>query len=120
MVMLLQIVGVLFALGMMFLTYLHFRRKEFYVSDLIVWVLIWFGFIFVVLFPEVFRIVLQTFAIQGPLWFITIAAIIFLTILVFYLHFTVRKTQRKVRHMVKAVALRDADNEKNNDSGSGV
>lgn len=106
MVMLIQIAAVVLALGMIFMTYLHFKRKEFFVSDFIVWALIWIGFIFVVLFPESSKVILETFAIQGTLWFITIAAIIFLTVLVFYLHFTVRLMQRKLSLVVKNVALK--------------
>lgn len=107
--MLMQIVGVIFALGMLFLSYLHFKRKEFFLTDLIVWIIVWLGFVIVVVFPESVKFVFQSFSIQGPLWFITITAIIFLTILVFYLHYTVRKGQLKLAELVKKTALKPVE-----------
>ncbi|MEA3429640.1 MAG: DUF2304 family protein [Nanoarchaeota archaeon] len=109
MVMLLQVVGVIFALGMLFLTYLHFKRKEFAISDFLVWLLVWVGFVLVLVFPESVKFVFQSLAIQGPLWFLTIAAILFLTVLVFYLHFTVRKGQMKLADIVKSSALKHVE-----------
>ena len=106
MVVLLQLAGVVIALGMMFLTYLHFRKKEFRFSDLLVWLLVWMGFVLVVVFPESVNFVLESFSIQGALWFITIISIVFLTILVFYLHSSVRVTQKMLNDMVKEVALK--------------
>lgn len=108
MVSILQILGVLFGLVMLFFTYSYFKRKEFEVGDFVVWLVVWLLFIVATVVPESVKFAFEALNIQGALWFITIGAVAFLTILVFYLHKTVRKMQGKVEKLVTEIALKNA------------
>jgi len=111
MTLILQITGVVFAFAMIYFTYIHFKRKEFFFRDMLIWTIAWIGFIIVLIVPQSLNFLFESFSIQGALWFITIFAIIFLTGLVFYLHYTVRKCERKVELVVKKVALMNSESE---------
>ena len=46
-----QILGILFALFMFYITFLHQRRNEFTVKESIFWFGAWLSFLFLVIFP---------------------------------------------------------------------
>ena len=101
-----QVVGFIFGIGMLFLSYLYFRKKEFGPRDFAVWVLVWIIFLIAVMFPKTVNVLLDTLGIVSALWLFTIAALLFLFALVFHLHVSVRKGQRKLEKVVKKVALK--------------
>jgi len=101
-----QVVGFIFGIGMLFLSYLYFRKKEFGPRDFAVWFLVWIIFLIAVMFPKTVNILLDTLGIVSALWLFTIAAFLFLFALVFYLHVSVRRSQKKLETVVKKVALK--------------
>src|SRR3989344_2297566 len=92
-----QIVGIIFGIGMLFLSYLYFRKKEFGPRDFAIWVIVWIIFLIAIMFPKTVNVLLDTLGIVSALW---------LFALVFHLHVSVRKGQRKLEKVVKKIALK--------------
>jgi len=107
--MLLQAFGAVFAILMIYITYISWKRKELKANDFIVWGAVWFGFGFAVVFPEALKIVFKPLHIQGALWFITIASVIFLTLIMFYLFRGFRKQNKRLENLVEELALKELD-----------
>ena len=102
-----QIIGLVFGLAMLYMTYLAFRKREFRRGDALLWGIAWFSFVLTVIFPGVLDIFLDRLHIQGAIPFFTIFGFIFLASVIFSLYKTIKKTSRKMEKIVTELALRD-------------
>lgn len=107
-----QYLAAFFGIVMVYLTYMYFRRRELSSLDLFIWGVVWIIFILAVIFPQTLNIFLETFNVQGAIDFITIFAFIFIFGLVFYLHLSVRKIQKKMVAVVRETAIKRAEYKK--------
>lgn len=103
----LQILGIVFALVMVYVTLLFYRRHEIRFTDLLIWSPIWFLFLFGVLFPRSLDVFVQTFSVRNAVELFTIAGFMFMIALQFFLFRLVRLQQNKLRKIVKVTALRE-------------
>ena len=108
MVLSIQILGAVFGIFMFYLSYLYFRKKDFYLKDFLIWGVIWLLFIVATLIPDTLNRITETFHIQGAMWFFTIVSIVFLTLVMFFIYRTVRKDNRKLQRVVRELALERA------------
>lgn len=105
-----QIVGVLFGLFMIYLSYLYSKRKEFTLKEWVFWSILWVGFIVVTLSPSSLNVIVKgIFALKRPLDFYIIIGFMFLTGAVFYTYTIVRKTQKKIETIVRKMALKEKE-----------
>lgn len=101
-----QILAVLFGLFMIYLTFLHKKRKEFTIKEAVVWVSFWVGFMYVALFPgSLDFLVKKTLGLQRPLDFFIIIGFMFMIFICFYIYGLVRHMQRKQEDLVRKIAL---------------
>jgi len=101
-----QIVGLLFALFMFYLTFLHQRRREFTTKEYLFWALSWTVFILLVLFPTSLDFFIKgVLNVDKRLDFFLIVGIMFLIGMVFHIYIIVRKTQNKVQKVVRKIAF---------------
>jgi len=100
-----QIVGILFGLGMLYFTNLYYRRRELTLGDFFVWGLVWVVFLAGVAFPSSLNMVMESLDIIGAIQFFTIIGFMFMFLVVFFMYKTVRKIQRKTELLVKHIAL---------------
>jgi len=101
-----QILAVLFGLFMLYLTFLHRKRKEFTTRESVVWVIMWLGFMYVALFPgSLDFLVKRTLGLQRPLDFFIIVGFMFMVFMSFYIYGIVRNTQKKLEDIVRKIAI---------------
>lgn len=100
-----QIVAILFALWMMYFSYLHFRRGEFNRLELILWQILWIGLVVVVLFPGSVKFILETFSITRTFDLIVIVGIVVLFGITFRNYVIVKRIQKRVEESVRKQAL---------------
>lgn len=101
-----QILGVLFALFMIYLTFLHQKRKEFSLQEYLFWMFIWIVFLFLVIFPTSLDFFVKgVLNLRRRMDFFIIAGFIFVIGVVFHIYITVRKTKNKVEKMVRKIAV---------------
>ncbi len=101
-----QILGILFGLIMIYLTFLSFRKKDYDVKDFSLWILVWLFFLFITIFPKVVYGIMESLEIQRTVDFFVIGGFMFFTIIIFYLYKSVRKTEKRVETIVRKVALK--------------
>ncbi len=103
----LQVLGIVFALIMIYVTLLNYRRNELRFSDLMIWMPIWLFFLYGVFFPRSLDIFVQTFSVKSAVELFTVAGFMFMIGIVFYLSKSIRQLQNKMQRLVKAVALQN-------------
>ena len=103
-----QIFGLVFALFMLYLTFLHFKRKEFTVNEAILWMVLMVIFIIITIVPGVVDPLVKTLNISRTMDFYIIAVFIFLIFSNYYTYGQMRKNQKKIEQIVREVAIKRA------------
>lgn len=106
----LQIVAILFALWMIYFSYLHFRRGEFKKVEFVLWQLLWLGLIVVVIFPKSVQFILKTFSITRTFDLVVIVGIIILFGITFRNYVIVKRLERKIELAVRKESLDSLNN----------
>lgn len=101
-----QIVAILFALWMIYFTYLHYRRHEFGRAEALFWQLLWLGLVVVVIFPRSVKFILTTFSISRTFDLIVIIGIVILFGVTFRNYVILKRMERKVEDLVRTEALK--------------
>ena len=101
----LQIVGLIFGLGMLYLTFLHFKRKEYLKGDFIVWSVVWLFFLFMVMFPSTLYGIMESLMIERTVDFFVIGGFMLFSIIIFQMYVSLKRMQNKVEEVVRKVAM---------------
>lgn len=107
-----QIIAILFALVMAYLTFTHFKRKEFTVQESLVLGIFWAGFIFITVFPHSVDFLVHTFQLNRAMDLVMIVGF-FILIAASFQNFTAtERLSRKIEQIIRADALRDLEKQK--------
>jgi len=104
-----QILGILFGLFMAYLSFLHYKRREFKKKQFLFWEIIWIGFILIVIFPKITSGIIYELGIARTLDFLTILGFMFIIFLSFYNYAALNKFKRKLEEKIREDALKDLD-----------
>jgi hypothetical protein len=102
----LQILGILFGLIMIYLTFINFKRKNFDTKDFAIWIIVWIFFLFMTIFPNLVYGIMQSLKIERTVDFFVIGGFMFFSVVIFYLYRSVRKNENKVEEIVRKIALK--------------
>ena len=101
----LQIVGMLFALIMLYLTFLYYKRDSYGGRSFFIWFCVWLFFLLMVMFPTTIYGIMETLDIKRTVDFFVIGGFLFFSVMIFYLYVVVKQIQKKVEIVVRKVAL---------------
>ena len=101
-----QIVGLLFGLFIIYLTFLNYKRKEFTTKEFVFWIILWVIFIVLTLFPFLLDPIVKSFGFFRALDVLIVSGFLFLIAAVFYTYTVVRRTQRQIEKVVREIAMR--------------
>ncbi len=104
-----QIVGLAFACFMLYLSFLHFKRKEFTPKETFAWMLLWVVFIVLIFIPRVLQYLTDLLNISRVFDFFIVLGFMFLIGSSFYMYGLIRQTQKRIEHVVRKVALDEKD-----------
>lgn len=102
-----QIIGIMFTLGMIYLSYMYYRRRELSLPDFSVWFIIWIGLFFVIIFPNSLEFLLQPLTVYRVFDLITATGMIILFTLGFFMYTKTRKSQKNIENIVRTLAISD-------------
>lgn len=105
-----QFLGLVFGLLMAYLSFLHYKRREFEKSQFILWEIIWLGFIVVIVFPKITDVLFQKLGIGRAMDFFIIIGFIFFTVLTFYNYTNISKVKLGLENRIREEALKNIDN----------
>ena len=100
-----QILGMLFGLLMIYITFLHAKRQEYSAKEYLVWMIVWIVFIIVSLFPNILDIFVIQFKFSRTLDLLIIGGFLFLIAVTFRTYNIVRKNQNKIEEIVRKTAM---------------
>jgi hypothetical protein len=104
-----QLFGIVFALGMIYITYFYYKRKIFLYYDVLLWAYVWMLLIIAVIFPEKLSAIIQPLQIVRVLDLLTMGSIFLLFSLVFVIFARSRYNDRRIEKIVKEIALKEKE-----------
>lgn len=101
-----QLIGLIFGLFMIYITFLHFKRNEFTMNEAGFWGILWIAFLTVTLIPQITDPIIKTLQIARTMDLFIILGFMFLIAANFYTYGIVRKTQKKMENVVREIAIK--------------
>lgn len=96
-----QIVAIIFAIWMIYFSYLHFRRGEFKKIEFFLWQILWLGLILVVVFPVSVKFILDTFSIGRTFDLVVIVGMVVLFGITFRNYVIVKRMEKKMEDFMR-------------------
>lgn len=109
-----QLFVILFSLGMAYVTYTHYKRREFRAKEILFWMILWAGFIFVTVLPQSVDFLVRTFRFSRRMDFVMIAGFFVLFVLAFRNYYVSTQLEDKLERLVRDQALKG---DEKNDGG---
>lgn len=100
-----QVLGIVFVLVMLYLTFLYYKRQHYSKSSLLLWLAVWLGALVLVIFPETVYGIMETLKIERTVDFFVISGFIFFSVIIFYLYNSVKQMERKMEKLVRKIAI---------------
>ena len=107
-----QIIAVLFAIFMIYVAFLHWKRKDINGGEIFFWTLLWLGFIVVTLFPNILQSLTKMLFFTRVMDFLMVIAFMILAFLGFQNHISNRRMERKIEELVRKEATKEISKKK--------
>jgi hypothetical protein len=104
-----QLLGAIFALDMMFVTYYYHRRGVFYLHDSIIWMTLWSGIFLTAVFPNTVEVIVEPLQIMRVMDFLQLAGFFLIFSMLFMVFLRSRHNDKRIEELVRELALRDAE-----------
>ncbi len=104
----LQITGFTFALLMIYMSIVHYKKGNLTGMEIASWLIIWILVIFAVIFPEVLRTYAQTLAVSRLFDLLVVGAFILVIFMVSSVYIKTKSIEEKVEKMVRDQAIKNA------------
>ncbi|MFA6908595.1 MAG: DUF2304 domain-containing protein [Patescibacteria group bacterium] len=101
-----QIVAIIFALGMIYLSFLHFRRGEFGKIEFALWQILWVGLGVVVIYPQSVRFILRAFSISRTFDLVVVIGIVVSFGVTFRNYVIVKRIEKRVEEFTREESLK--------------
>lgn len=106
-----QIIGIVFCLTMMYLTFVHTKRHAFGGAQTWGWMLLWMAFIVALLFPNTFNLFTERLGIARAFDLFVVGGFIIVLSMTFHNYVTLSRLKKKLEHSVRKDALDKAEPE---------
>ena len=107
-----QIIAVLFAFFMVYVSFLHWKRKDINGGEIYFWVILWIGFILISLFPNILQSATKLLFFARVMDLLMLIGFMILAFLGFQNHISNRKMERKIEELVRHEAIRSSKDKK--------
>jgi len=107
-----QIIGILFSLVMIYLTYVYYKRGNYSVKSFFLWLAVWIGTLVLIGRPETAYGVMEALQIERTADFIVMAGFTFFSVVIFHMYVTVKKTNQKTEELVRKIATQKSSSKK--------
>ena len=105
-----QFIAIVFSILMLYITYLHFKKRELSLVEGIVFSIIWTVAIILMIIPASASFILKTFHIYRLLDLATIIGFILLVALSFKNYLELKNLRKKIEKIVRSYSLRSRKN----------
>tara|TARA_Y100000031_G_C7961284_1_gene266095 strand:- start:59 stop:472 length:414 start_codon:yes stop_codon:yes gene_type:complete len=110
-----QLLGTIFGVAMLYITFIKFKRKEINKMEWLIWSSGWILIVFLAIIPSILDPIIRPLNFHRKLDFFVVIGFFVLLALGFYNYSNTKKTQRRMEILVRKIALSQGDenNEKN-------
>ena len=109
-----QLIGIMFTIFMVYLTFLNYKQNKFSNVEWIAWLFAWIIFLVITLFPRVLNPILETLNLYRAMDFYISIGFLFFIILMFNAHASLKSVQRKVETITRELAIERVKRKKRN------
>lgn len=107
-----QIIAVLFSIFMLYVAFLHFKKRNINSIEFFFWIIVWSTFIYFTLFPRILDPILATLFISRAMDLLMLLAFMILTFMGFQNHIGVKHLQKTIEKLVSSQALKNVKKRK--------
>jgi len=100
-----QILGIVFALLMIYLTYVYYKRNNYGYKSMFMWLVVWIGVLVIISRPSTVYGIMQALEIERTADFFVMSGFTLFSIIIFYLYIVVKKSNQKVEELVRSLAI---------------
>lgn len=100
-----QLLAVLFAIFMIYVSFLYWKRKDFNGGEIFFWVSLWVGFVVIVLFPDLLLGLTQKLFFARVMDLLMVVAFMILAFLGFQNHVSNKRMERKIEELIRKEVL---------------
>ena len=100
-----QLLGLIFALGLLYAAYTNLKKKSFTINEYLFWSAVSLVIILSSLFPSVFNPIVQTLDFKRTLDFLTVAGFLFLIAGLMYVYVVVRRLNSRLEKLAMKIAM---------------
>ena len=108
----LQIIAIIFAFTLIYFALLHNRKGNLDRGEMLSWIIIWTGVIFITIFPELLREFSQAFFITRLFDLMVVGGFILVIIMLFRIYVRTKILEKKMEEYVRKEALKDLKKKK--------
>ena len=106
-----QVGAILFALFMMYVTWIHGKKKTIGINETSFWFSTWLFFIFIAAFPHLLNGISWALHFSRVFDLLIVLALMVITVLVFLGYFAQKELRQKLEVSVRSVAIREVSKE---------
>lgn len=101
----LQVIATLFALVMLYIAYLHYRKGDINGLEILFWLIAWIAAILIVIFPELFSVFSKTVAISRAFDLAVVGGFILVIPIVYMSYVRTKRLEKKLEDLVRSMAV---------------
>lgn len=105
MISIIQILSVIFGIFMLYVVRIHRKKGVLDRNEVFFWNTLWLGFIYVAVFPQTFRGLIQRLQIARVFDLLVIVAFMIITFITFQNRITIKNLGRKLEEIIRKKAL---------------
>jgi len=102
-----QIISILFAIFMIYVAFLHWKKNDINGLEIFFWLSVWFGFILVTLFPNTLQKVTRLLFFARVMDLLMVIAFMILAFLAFQNYIANHKLEKKIEDLVRKEAINE-------------
>ncbi len=106
-----QLLGIIFGLGMIYFTFVKYKRKELSKQEFVTWQSCWIILIIIAIIPSILDPIIAPLNFYRRLDFFVVIGFFVLLGLGFYNYSTMKKLERRVEILVRKEAMKNAKSE---------
>ena len=107
-----QIIASLFAIFMIYVAILHWKRKEINNFEILFWIMLWLGFIFITLFPNILSGLTQLLFFSRVMDLLMVIAFMILAFIGYQNYIANKRMEKKLEDLIRKEALKNVKTKK--------
>ncbi len=105
----LQVIALIFALIMIYFSYLHYRKGDINGIEILFWLIAWVGAILIIFFPNIFSAFAKTIAISRAFDLAVLGGFIIIIPLVYSAYIRSKRIEKRVEEFIRQESLKDLE-----------